>query len=71
MKKAAAVKTEYLRRFVGKTLVIAPEYLRDGYWEGYSENYIRVYLADDGLGEPTSVVATELFRDGVLAKREK
>ena len=71
MKKAAAVKTEYLRRFVGKTLVIAPEYLRDGYWEGYSENYIRVYLADDGLGEPTSVVVLELFRDGVLAQREK
>ncbi len=69
LKRAQEVKEEYLRRFIGKELSIVPEFCGEGLWEGYSENYIRVYVQDENGEEPTHVRVEALFKDGVLAKR--
>ena len=65
--RASEVKTEYLRRFIGRTLSIVPEGETDGLWEGYAENYIRVYVRVENGKCPTHVRVERLFRDGVLA----
>ena len=69
LQKAQEVKRAYLERFVGKNLQIVAEYCRDGLWEGYSENYIRVYVQEDQGQEPTNVRVLRLYKDGVLAER--
>ena len=37
-------KKKYMEGFLGKTLEIVPELCINGLTEGYSENYIRVYV---------------------------
>ena len=44
LKKASEEKTKYMQRFVGKVVELVPENCFDGFTEGYSENYIRVYV---------------------------
>ena len=70
LQKGAEEKEKYMRRFVGKTLEIVPENCIDGYTEGYSENYIRVYVEGEMGKDPTQVRVERLFKDGVLAKIE-
>ena len=67
LKKAGQVKTQYLEKTVGQELSVVWEYCLDGYWEGYSDNYIRVYVEDKTGEEPTHVRVEKLFKDGVLA----
>ncbi len=67
LKKGAAAKENYMRRFIGKTLEIVPENCFEGYTEGYSENYIRVYVEGEMEKRPTQVCVERLFKDGVLA----
>ncbi len=69
LERAAAVKKTYLEGFVGKCLSVVWEYCSEGYWEGYSENYIRVYVADKNGEEPTQVRVEKLYKDGVLASQ--
>ena len=67
LKKKAEVKSAFISAQIGKTLEFLFEEVKDGYAVGYSENYIRVYVKDfigKGLNK---VVATEPFRDGILA----
>ena len=64
----AQEKQKYMERFIGQTLEIVPEHCIDGYTEGYSENYIRVYVAGEMEKRPTQVCVERLFKDGVLAK---
>ena len=60
----------YKRKFIGKTLEIVPERCIDGVSEGYSENYLRVYVQGD-IGKATQKVKVEkLYADGVLASLE-
>ena len=61
-------KQAYMQSFVGKTLVIVPERCIDGLTEGYSENYIRVYVDGETANELTEVRVTELYKDGVRAQ---
>ena len=70
LQKGAEEKEKYMRRFIGKTLEIVPEHCIDGYTEGYSENYIRVYVEGEMGKDPTQVRVERLFKDGVLAKIE-
>ena len=65
---AAKQKERYLQGFVGKVLEIVPENCFNGYTEGYSENYIRVYVEGEMEKAPTQVCVECLFKDGVLAK---
>ena len=69
LERAAAVKKTYLEGFVGKCLSVVWEYCSEGYWEGYSENYIRVYVANKNGEEPTQVRVEKLYKDGVLASQ--
>ena len=58
----------YKKRFIGKVLTIVPERCIHGVSEGYSENYLRVYVQGDIGKEPTRVCVEGLFQDGVMAK---
>ncbi len=66
--RAALQKQRYMERFVGKTLEMVPENCFDGITEGYSENYIRVYVEGEMPKRPTHVFVERLYKDGVLAK---
>ncbi len=65
--KGAEEKKKYMEKFIGKTLEIVPENCFDGITEGYSENYIRVYVEGEMGKHPTRVRVEKLFKDGVLA----
>lgn len=67
IKKGAEEKEEYIRRFIGKTLTLAPEEYIDGYTQGYSENYIRLYIPEKTENGLIAVRVQEVFRDGALA----
>ncbi|MBP3433901.1 MAG: tRNA (N(6)-L-threonylcarbamoyladenosine(37)-C(2))-methylthiotransferase MtaB [Clostridia bacterium] len=65
----AAEKERYLQNYVGKELTVVPEHCIDGYTEGYSENYIRVYVNGETEKRPVKVRVLSLFKDGVKAER--
>ncbi len=65
---AAAQKRRYMESFIGKEIELVPENCFNGYTEGYSENYIRVYVAGGVGKEPIRVCVEDLFKDGVLAR---
>ena len=65
----AAEKERYLQHHVGKELTVVPENCIDGYTEGYSENYIRVYVNGETEKRPVKVRVLSLFKDGVKAER--
>jgi threonylcarbamoyladenosine tRNA methylthiotransferase MtaB len=62
-------KQAFINRFISKTLTIVPERCIDGYTEGYSENYIRVYVAGEMDNRPTQVRVERIFKDGVLGTK--
>ena len=45
-----------------------PEKETDGFWAGYTGNYIRVYVENCKAGGRYRVRLTEHFRDGALAE---
>ena len=66
------LREEYERAHIGKTLEMIPEEEKNGYTVGYSENYIRLYLAGGvPTGQKVRVRAVALFEDGLLAEREE
>lgn len=64
------LREEYEGGFVGRTLELVPEEERGGFTEGYSENYIRLYVRGS-VGKRTCVRALERFRDGLLCTPEE
>ncbi len=64
---AQKLKEKYLKSFIGKSLLVLIEEKIEDVFTGFSENYIRCYLAENvSLGEMVSVVADEIYKDGVL-----
>ena len=63
----AKQKQKYLQGFIGKEVEIVPELFINGNTEGYSENYMRVYVNGDIGKEPTRVRVESAFQDGVKA----
>ena len=63
----AEVKKSFLQSFIGRELTIVPERCIDGVTEGYSGNYIRVYVQGETGKTPTRVRVEGLFKDGVQA----
>lgn len=62
-------KRAFAEKMVGKTLDFLFEEEKDGFFEGYSENYLRIYLKnykDDGKIKKVTVTAP--FKDGALAE---
>lgn len=63
------LRAAFERRHIGKVLEMIPEEEKDGYTVGYSENYIRLYLAGGvESGKKLRVRAVALFADGLLAE---
>lgn len=71
LRVGAEEKKKYMERFVGKVLELVPENCFDGVTEGYSENYIRVYVEGEMEKRPTQVCVEGLFKDGVIARLVK
>ena len=73
LEKLLSLKSQLKRAFaekhIGKELSLVPEKFENGYTEGYSGNYLRVYIEGDvGLNEIKTAVAYEIFNDGVKAR---
>ncbi len=62
-------KENFAVKLKGKTLDFLCEEEKDGYYQGYTENYLRVYLKEKvELGKITKVIIEEPFLDGAIAK---
>ena len=61
-------KQKFIDGFIGETVTIVPERCINGYTEGYSGNYIRVYVDGEHLGRMVRARVTKLYKDGVKAK---
>lgn len=68
LQEKSRLKDEFLQSFIGKELEFLFEEFADGYYQGYSENYIRVYLDELEDGDKiTKIIVKEKFLDGVKA----
>lgn len=62
-------KENFANSLKGKTLDFLCEEEKDGYYQGYTENYLRVYLKEKvELGKITKVIIEEPFLDGAIVK---
>ena len=69
LEKKAERKTAFVNAMKGKVLDFLFEEQKDGYYQGYSENYLRIYLKDfapDGNIKKVKVI--EQFLDGALCE---
>ncbi|NCA67040.1 MAG: tRNA (N(6)-L-threonylcarbamoyladenosine(37)-C(2))-methylthiotransferase MtaB [Clostridia bacterium] len=67
------LKREYLTMFIERELDVIAEYADDRFIEGYSENYIRVYIPHNStaqLGKLYKVRADNLHKDGLIARKK-
>ncbi|MBP5177049.1 MAG: tRNA (N(6)-L-threonylcarbamoyladenosine(37)-C(2))-methylthiotransferase MtaB, partial [Clostridia bacterium] len=65
----AKLKNAFLEKHIGTTSSFVPEEYKDGFTEGYTGNYIRVYV--EGKVEPggvKNVILGEKFKDGLKGK---
>lgn len=62
-------KENFANKLKGKTLDFLCEEEKDGFYQGYTENYLRVYLKEKvEIGKITKVTIEEPFLDGAFAK---
>ena len=69
IKKKKECKQAFVNKLIGKTCDFLFEEQKDGYFEGYSENYVRLYLKEFLCTH--DIVNVEIiapFKDGALAK---
>lgn len=63
------MKNEYLQNFLGRTLQVLPEEHKNGFIEGFSENYIRCALDfDTVLGKIITVMPVSIVNGMLLCK---
>ena len=70
-KMAEQSATEFYQRFLGRELEVLFEQEQDGYMEGLTSNYIRVYIKNDEKitsGDIRLVKLVKLFKDGILGE---
>ena len=63
----AELKSKFIEKFIGSKLSFLPEYEKDGYFEGYTENYIRVYVQGACDKKITDIKLVKPYKDGALA----
>ncbi len=70
IEKKAESKNNFISGLIGESLNVLFEEICDGYLEGYSENYVRVYVkgGETLLHQIEKVKVIEPFKDGVLAQ---
>ena len=66
--EAEKLRAAYEERFLGKALSLVPEEEKDGMTEGYSENYIRLYVPGR-ISSKEMVRAVRPYGDGLLCER--
>ncbi len=65
----ARVKADFAALMKGKYADFLPEEVKDGYTEGYSENYLRLYVKGEiPIGKIVKVKVGESFKDGATAE---
>lgn len=72
LERLLEVKTQCHNKFIesqlGKSLVVLLEEKKDEYFTGYTENYLRVYVKGENLGDKlVKVKIEEKFLDGAIA----
>lgn len=66
-----ALKDAFANKFVGTTQSVLCERKRNGLWEGYTKEYLRVYFTGNAkVGELVNVKIVEPFLDGAKALAE-
>lgn len=66
-----ALKDAFANKFVGTTQSVLCERKRNGLWEGYTKEYLRVYFTGNAkVGELVNVKIVEPFLDGAKALTE-
>ena len=70
LKLKESVKTEYVAKNLGCTLNLLTEETNDGYYTGYTENYLKVYVKGDKVesGQFVKVKILSAFLDGALGE---
>ncbi len=69
LSKKAQMKNDFALSMVGKRLTCLIEEKKDGFYQGYTENYLRVYLEEKDVKEDLVKVKIESpFKDGAIAK---
>ena len=61
-------KENFVNRFIGKTFTCLIEEEKDGYFEGYTENYIRCYIKGESLSGMQKVKIIKPFKEGALCE---
>lgn len=64
-------KINFVKKFIGRELSVLIEEEKDGYFEGYSQNYIRCYIKGENLSGIKAVKVIEPFKDGALCEISK
>lgn len=59
----------FTKQFVGQQLKVLFEVQKNGFWQGWSENYLRVQVKDKALRGQIKVVRIEKYKGGILDGR--
>ena len=65
------LKEKYINSFIGQTLQFLPEEKNGDYTEGYSQNYIRLYVQNNLDEKIKNVILTKAYKDGAIAQIQK
>ncbi|HPG92093.1 MAG TPA: tRNA (N(6)-L-threonylcarbamoyladenosine(37)-C(2))-methylthiotransferase MtaB [Clostridia bacterium] len=61
------LKDSFIEKFLGKMMGVLVEEKKSGFYVGYTDNYIRVYIGEKvKIGEIVEVTLTEKYKEGVL-----
>ena len=69
MKKKELCRARFEEKNLGRTEKVVVEEQADGYFAGYTGNYLRAYLKEALPNEEVSVIIKERFKDGVLCEK--
>ncbi len=61
-------KLKFVNKFIGRELSVLIEEEKDGYFEGYTQNYIRCYIKSQSLSGIKKVKVLQPFKDGALCE---
>ena len=67
---AFKLKQEYMTKMLGKKLEVLIEEEKDGFFEGYSKEYIRVKVKKANINEIIDVIAKDIDKDAIIAEVE-
>lgn len=65
---AAEQKEKYLKGCIGKTYTVIPETEEDGVYCGHAETYAKTYVKGLKNKTPVKVIATALYKDGLMGE---